>query len=48
VLDGALAEVRAAQAEPLPPGQVGLVVTTYQTTRASLAELDDFVVEQMA
>jgi hypothetical protein len=33
---------------PLPPGFVGLVVTTYQTTRASLAEFDDFVVEQVA
>jgi hypothetical protein len=33
---------------PLPPGGVGLGVTTYQTTRASVAELDNFVVEQVA
>jgi hypothetical protein len=33
---------------PLPPGFVGLVVTTYQTTRASLAQFDNFVVEQVA
>jgi hypothetical protein len=30
---------------PLPTGGVGLVVTTYRTTRASLAEFDDFVVQ---
>ena len=34
--------------KPLPTGGVGLVVATYQTTRASLAEFDDFVVEQAA
>ena len=33
---------------PLPTGGVGLVVTTYQTTRASVAEFDNFVVEQIA
>jgi hypothetical protein len=33
---------------PLRPGGVGLVVTTYQTTRASVAEFDNFVVEQVA
>ena len=33
---------------PLPPGGVGLAVTTHQTTRASVAEFDNFVVEQMA
>ena len=33
---------------PLPTGGVGLVVTTYQTTRASVAEFDNFVVEQVA
>ena len=33
---------------PLPPGGVGLAVTTYQTTRASVAEFDNFVVEQVA
>jgi hypothetical protein len=33
---------------PLTSGGVGLAVTTYQTTRASVAEFDDFVVEQLA
>ena len=33
---------------PLPTGGVGLVVTTYQTSRASVAEFDNFVVEQVA
>jgi hypothetical protein len=33
---------------PLPPGVVGLAVATEKTTRASLAEFDDFVVEQVA
>jgi TIR domain len=33
---------------PLPPGAVGLAVATYKPTRASLAEFDDFVVEQLA
>jgi hypothetical protein len=33
---------------PLPPGSVGLAVATYKPTRASLAEFDDFVVEQVA
>ena len=33
---------------PLPTGGVGLAVTTYQTTRASVAEFDNFVVEQVA
>jgi TIR domain len=33
---------------PLETGAVGLVVGTYQTTRASLAEFDNFVVEQVA
>jgi hypothetical protein len=33
---------------PLPPGGVGLAVTTHQTTRASVAEFDNFVVEQVA
>jgi hypothetical protein len=33
---------------PLPTGGVGLVVTTYQTTRASVAEFDNFFVEQIA
>jgi hypothetical protein len=33
---------------PLATGAVGLVVGTYQTTRASLAEFDNFVVEQVA
>jgi hypothetical protein len=33
---------------PLPTGGVGLVVTTYQTTHASVAEFDNFVVEQVA
>jgi TIR domain len=33
---------------PLATGAVGLIVGTYQTTRASLAEFDDFVVEQVA
>jgi hypothetical protein len=32
---------------PLPTGGVGLVVTTYQTTRPSLAEFDNFAVEQV-
>jgi hypothetical protein len=31
---------------PLPTGGVGLVVTTYRTTRASLAEFDNFVVRR--
>jgi hypothetical protein len=31
---------------PLPTGFVGLVVATYQTTRASLAEFDNFVVQE--
>jgi TIR domain len=34
--------------KPLPSGGVGLAVTTYQTTRASVAEFDNFVVEQVA
>jgi hypothetical protein len=33
---------------PLATGAVGLVVGTYQTTRASLAEFDNFVVEEVA
>jgi hypothetical protein len=33
---------------PLPPGGVGLAVTTYKTKRASVAEFDNFVVEQLA
>jgi TIR domain len=33
---------------PLRTGGVGLAVTTYQTTRASVAEFDNFVVEQVA
>jgi hypothetical protein len=33
---------------PLATGAVGLIVGTYQTTRASLAEFDKFVVEQVA
>jgi hypothetical protein len=33
---------------PLAPGGVGLAVATSKTTRASLAEFDDFVVEQVA
>jgi hypothetical protein len=33
---------------PLPTGGVGLAVTTYQTTRASMAEFDNFVVERVA
>jgi hypothetical protein len=33
---------------PLPTGGVGLVVTTYQATRASVAEFDNFFVEQIA
>jgi hypothetical protein len=33
---------------PLPTGGVGLAVTTDQTTRASVAEFDNFVVEQVA
>jgi hypothetical protein len=33
---------------PLPPGGVGLVVTTYQTTRSSVAEFDNFVVAHVA
>jgi TIR domain len=33
---------------PLPTGGVGLAVTTYQTTRTSVAEFDNFLVEQVA
>ena len=33
---------------PLPTGGVGLVVTTYQTTCASVAKSDNFFVEQIA
>ena len=33
---------------PLPTGGVGLAVTTHRTTRASVAEFDNFVVEQVA
>jgi hypothetical protein len=33
---------------PLPTGGIGLVVTTYQTTRASVAEFDNFFVKQIA
>jgi hypothetical protein len=33
---------------PLPTGGVGLAVTTYETTRASVTEFDDFRVEQVA
>jgi hypothetical protein len=33
---------------PLPTGGVGLAVTTYQTTRPSVAEFDNFAVEQVA
>ena len=33
---------------PLPTGGVGLTVTTHKTTRASVAEFDNFVVEQLA
>jgi hypothetical protein len=36
------------RSSPLAAGAVGLIVGTYQTTRASLAEFDDFVVEQVA
>jgi hypothetical protein len=32
---------------PLPTGGVGLAVTTYETTRASVAEFDNFLVEQV-
>ena len=33
---------------PLTTGGVGLAVTTYRTTRASVAEFDNFVVDQVA
>ncbi len=33
---------------PLPTGGVGLTVTTHKTTRASVADFDNFVVEQVA
>jgi hypothetical protein len=36
------------RSSPLATGAVGLIVGTYQTTRASLAEFDNFVVEQVA
>jgi hypothetical protein len=33
---------------PVPTGGVGLAVTTYQTSRASVAEFDNFVVQQVS
>ena len=36
------------RSNPIPPAGVGLAVGTYQTTRASVAEFDNFVVEQVA